>query len=165
MRSSPFYKGLSWLIVLNLLVKPAWIFFIDRQVQNIVGFEAYGNYFALFNLSYVLLFLADGGLSNMINQRIANVAAINLQQVLRIKFLLLLIYIITCFFIAWVSHINNWKIFSYLVIVQILTTLFIFLRSLITAHQLFTTDAWFSVIDKLLMLILCGALIYTSWFG
>ena len=59
MKSLSFFKGLSWLIVLNLLVKPVWIFFIDRQVQNIVGHELYGKYFALLNLSYVLYFLSD----------------------------------------------------------------------------------------------------------
>src|SRR5829696_1250806 len=110
MKSSPFYKGLSWLFVLNLLVKPAWIFFIDRQVQNIVGHEVYGNYFALFNLSYVLFFLADAGLSNMINQRIANTIAINVQQVLKMKFIFLLIYIIVCCFIGWLTRISHWEI-------------------------------------------------------
>ena len=40
MKSLPFFKGLSWLILLNLLVKPAWIFLVDREVQNIVGHEA-----------------------------------------------------------------------------------------------------------------------------
>ena len=74
MKSLSFFKGLSWLIVLNLLVKPVWIFFIDRQVQNIVGHELYGKYFALLNLSYVLYFLSDAGLSSMLNQRMASIS-------------------------------------------------------------------------------------------
>ena len=57
MKSIQFFKGLSWLIILNLLVKPVWLFFIDRQVQLAVGYEEYGKYFAILNLSYVLFFL------------------------------------------------------------------------------------------------------------
>jgi O-antigen/teichoic acid export membrane protein len=165
MKPLSFYKGLSWLVVLNLLVKPVWIFCIDRQVQNTVGHETYGKYFAMLNLSYVLIFLADAGLSNMINQRLANTLLLNVKQVLRIKFILLLLYMFACCFVGWLSRISEWEILWYVMIIQVFTSLFIFLRGLITAHQYFTADAWFSVIDKLLMVLLCGSLIYTSWFG
>ena len=60
MKTSSFFSGLSLLLLFNLLIKPVWIFLIDRPVQNAVGHEAYGTYFALFNLTYVLLFVADG---------------------------------------------------------------------------------------------------------
>ena len=161
----PFFKGLSWLILLNLLVKPVWIFFIDRQVQNNAGNETYGSYFALLNLSYVLFFLADAGLSNMLNQRIAHRHEVNVRQLLRIKLLLLLMFGIACFFVAWLTHVQQWELLFYVVMVQALTSLFIFLRSIITAHQYFTLDAFFSVIDKSLMIIFCGALLYTNFFG
>lgn len=160
-----FFKGLSWLIILNLLVKPVWIFFIDRQVQNIVGFEEYGEYFAVLNLSYVLFFLADAGLSNMMNQRMSGNLWVNVGQLLQLKFFLLLVYTGICFFAAWVSGIDQWEILLYVVIAQALASLFLFLRSIITAAQFFIADAWLSIIDKLLMVILCGALIYTSLFG
>jgi O-antigen/teichoic acid export membrane protein len=165
MKSSLFFKGLSWLIILNLLVKPAWVFFIDRQVQNIVGFEAFGSYFALLNLSYVLFFIADAGLSNMLNQRIANNNAVNLKQLLQLKFVLLVIYCIVFCTVGWLTHIEQWDILIAVVLIQILTSLFLFLRSIITAHQYFSADAIFSVIDKLLMILLCGSVIYTSFFG
>ena len=85
MKTKSFFGGLSLLLFLNLLIKPAWIFFIDRQVQNAVGHEAYGKYFALFNLTYVLLFAADAGLTNMLVQRVAAGAATNLRQLLVLK--------------------------------------------------------------------------------
>lgn len=160
MKSLPFFKGLSWLIILNLLVKPVWIFFIDRKVQNIVGFETYGKYFAAFNLTFVLLFLADAGLTNMLNQRIAGKASISIHQLFRIKILLLLVYAITCYTVAWLTHISQWDLLLYLVIVQALTSLFVFLRSIVTAHQFFIADAFFSVLDKLLMILLCGGFVY-----
>src|SRR3954468_15456095 len=98
MKSLPFLKGLSWLLVLNILVKPAWIFFIDRQVQNLVGNEVYGKYFALLSLSYLFYFLSDAGLSNMLNQRLAQGNAVNTKQFIRIKMVLLLIYVLACCF-------------------------------------------------------------------
>lgn len=165
MKSIPFFRGLSWLIVLNLLVKPLWIFFIDRQVQNIVGYEEYGKYFAILNLSYILFFLSDAGLSNMMNQRIANNGQVNVLQFIQIKLILLASFIIVCCFAAWLTHISNWSILLYVIIIQTLTSIFIFLRSLITANQFFTADAWFSVMDKFLMTIICGSIIYTSLFG
>jgi O-antigen/teichoic acid export membrane protein len=162
MKSIRYFKGLSWLIVLNMLVKPVWLFFIDRQVQNIVGYEEYGKYFAILNLSYVLFFLSDAGISNMLNQRMANQLAINILQLLRIKLFLLLTYFIVFCFVGWLTHISQWNIVFCVIAIQALTSLLIFFRNIITANQFFSVDAWLSVIDKTLMIIFCGSTIYAS---
>lgn len=160
MRRAAFFKGLSWLIVLNLLVKPVWIFAIDRAVQNEVGNAVYGTYFSLFNLSYVLLFIADAGLSNMLNQRLAAEEKVSAGQLLQIKFLLLLFYVVACCLTGWLTHISEWTVLFYVIGIQVLTSMFVFLRSLITAHQYFRADAFFSVADKSLMVLLCGTIFY-----
>lgn len=148
------------MIFLNVLIKPVWIFMIDRQVQNTVGHEAYGVYFALLNLSFVVSFLADAGITNMLNQRLASKEALNVKRLLGLKLLLLLIYSLACCGIAWLTGITQWPPLLLIVAVQALTSLFLFLRNIVTAHQFFTTDAWLSVIDKLLMILFCGAVIY-----
>lgn len=162
MKSIRYFKGLSWLIVLNMLVKPVWLFFIDRQVQLIVGYEEYGKYFAILNLSYVLFFLSDVGISNMLNQRMANGLRVNILQLLRIKLFLLLTYFIVFCFIGWLTHISQWSILFCVIGIQALTSLLIFLRNIITANQYFGVDAWLSVIDKTLMIVFCGSIIYAS---
>lgn len=162
MKSIRYFKGLSWLIILNMLVKPVWLFFIDRQVQNIVGFEEYGKYFAILNLSYVLFFLSDVGISNMLNQRMANHQPVNVFQLLRIKLFLLLTYFIVFCFIGWLTHISQWNILFCVIAIQSLTSLLIFFRNVITANQYFGIDAWLSVIDKSLMIVFCGSIIYAS---
>src|SRR4051812_21602318 len=96
MGAKQFFKSLSGLLALNLLIKPAWIFLIDRQVQNIVGHNVYGTYFALYNLTYVLLFLADAGLSNMLTQRLSAKENLNVRQLLNVKLALLLLYVVVC---------------------------------------------------------------------
>ncbi len=166
MKSLPFFKGLSWLIFLNLLVKPAWIFLVDREVQNIVGHEAYGQYFALLNLSYVLFFLSDAGLTTMLTQRIAEkYSRVDTAVLLRFKFVLLAIYTLAMVMAAIMSGISQWQILWYIIAIQVLNSSFIFLRGMITAHQFFSADAWFSVIDKLLMTLICGTMIYSVALG
>jgi O-antigen/teichoic acid export membrane protein len=160
MRSSSFFKGISFLLVLNVLVKPIWIFFIDRQIQNQVGHEAYGKYFAVLSLSYILIFIADAGLTNMMNQRLANHEIFHVRQYLKFKLILSAFYLIACCFIAWITNMQQWEILFYVIGIQLLTSLFVFLRNIITAHQLFTADAWFSVTDKALVILLCAGFIY-----
>lgn len=160
METKRFFKGLSWLLVLNLLIKPLWIFAIDRRVQNIVGHQVYGVYFSLFSLTYVLLFVADAGLSSMVTQRLALAERLNLRQLLRLKVFLLLLYAAVCAMVAFIAGISHWQILVYLILIQCLLSLFIFLRGLLTARQLFRTDAFFSVLDKALLLILCIGPVY-----
>ncbi|HEV7330328.1 MAG TPA: polysaccharide biosynthesis C-terminal domain-containing protein [Flavisolibacter sp.] len=160
MGAQQFFKSLSWLLLLNLLIKPAWIFLIDRRVQNIVGHEVYGTYFALFNLTYILLFIADAGLTNMLNQRLAAREALSVQQLLRLKFFLVCIYALCCTTIALLTGITDWNILLYLIVIHSLISLFVFLRGILTAAQCFKTDAFFSVLDKSLLLLLCAGPVY-----
>ena len=66
-----FVTNLALVLFLNLLVKPFWIFGIDRTVQNVVGSEGYGFYFSLFSLSLLLNIFLDFGITNFNNRSIA----------------------------------------------------------------------------------------------
>jgi O-antigen/teichoic acid export membrane protein len=160
MGAKQFFKSLSWLLFLNLLIKPAWIFLIDRRVQNIVGHETYGSYFALFNFTYILLFIADAGLTNMLTQRLAAKQPLDIPQLLRLKFFLIGLYALCCTGLAFFTGIRHWNILLYLVLIQSLISVFVFLRGLLTALQLFKTDAYFSVLDRTLLLLLCAGPVY-----
>jgi O-antigen/teichoic acid export membrane protein len=160
MGAKPFLKGLSWLLFLNLLIKPAWIFLVDRRVQNIVGHETYGVYFALFNFTYILLFLADAGLTNMLAQRLAATTTLPVRQLLVLKLSLLGIYAVVCMGLAFFTGIKQWDVLLYLVLIQGLFSLFLFLRGILTAQQLFMPDAFFSVLDKSLLLLFCIGPVY-----
>ena len=164
MKSVNFFKGLSWLIILNLLVKPVWIFFIDRRVQNIVGNEAYGKFFALLNLSYILIFIADAGLTNSLNQKLSINHSLKILPFFKTKVCLLISYITICLMTGWLLRIEQWDLFVYIILIQAFTSLFVFLRNIITAHQFFQADAWLSIADKGLMIFLCGGCIYFSFY-
>jgi len=163
MKKGQFFQGLSWLLLLNVLIKPVWIFLIDREVQNTVGNQIYGSYFALFNLSYVLLFIADAGLTTMMVEQLASHVSSNTKQLLKIKAILLLAYALSACFIGWLTSVTQWQLFIYLILLQALASLLLFLRGLLTANQLYKTDAYFSVADKTLMVLLCSPFIYGWW--
>lgn len=160
MKTFSFFKGVSLLLALNLLIKPVWIFFIDRRVQVMVGHEAYGQYFALLNLTIIMLFLADAGISNLLNQRLAAGAGIHFWQLLRTKILMLLAFVVTVFLVAFISGVKQWTLLGYIVAVQVAGSLFLFLRAIISARQQFSTDAALSVLDKTLMIVLCAGFLY-----
>jgi len=169
MSHSKFYSSLVLLIVLNAVVKPAWIFGIDRQVQNITGITEYGTYFSLLNLSIVFGFLLDWGLNNFINRELA-AKRTELQKQLGsfvlLKFLFFIAYAVVVLSVAKLSGVRRWDILIGTIIIQFLTFLFLFLRNVITANQWFQTDSWLSVLDKTLMILVCGAFIFfPSAFG
>lgn len=162
MSHSKFYSSLLLLIVLNAIIKPIWIFGIDRQVQNITGISAYGTYFSLLNLSIVFGFLLDWGVTNFINRELA-AKKMELQQQLSsfllVKFLFFIPYVVIVVTVAGLSGVKRWDILLGVATIQFLTFLFLFLRNVITANQWFKTDAWLSVFDKTMMIVICGAFI------
>ncbi len=163
MKAFHFFKSLGYLLFLNVLIKPVWIFGVDRQMQNVVGPEVYGEYFALLGLTYVLSFFADAGLTQMVNRQVAAGERFAGAQLLRVKLALLVAYTLLVVVVAYASGITDWSLLLPIIFIQALTSFYVFLRHLVTAHQLFTTDAWLSVIDKLLMLIIFLPLLYTSF--
>ena len=66
-----FAGNLLLLIFANVLIKPFWIFGIDRVVQNRIGLAEYGTYLALFNFSFLFGIVLDFGLSNFNNRAVA----------------------------------------------------------------------------------------------
>ncbi len=160
--NSRFYSSLGLLVFLNAIIKPAWIFAIDRQVQNEVGVHDYGVYFSLLNLSIVVSFLLDLGITNYYNRQLASNEnlAINPGSLIWLKLIFAILYAAVISIIAFLTGIGNWNIIVSVIAIQMLTSFFVFFRAIITGQQWFRTDAWLSVLDKGLMIIFCGLLIY-----
>ena len=158
----PFYRSLSLLIGLNLLVKPLWIFGIDRPVQNIVGHEAYGAYFALFNLTLVLNILLDLGITPFLNRSVAahpEEGPVLFLRAARGKLLLTILYSVVVTAIAWLTGIRDLFLLLSLILLQIMTGFNMFFRGYLSASQLYNSDAIVSVTDKFLVILLAGALL------
>ena len=167
--SKHFIRSLVLLIFLNVLVKPLWIFGIDRQVQNITGYAAYGSYFALLNLSIVLNFMLDLGITPFFNRAVAAEhvkGSVLFSQAFSVKLLLSIIYTALVFLVAFISGALTGKLLLMLVIMQVLTSFSLLLRSFLSASQQYSKDAWLSITDKLFVILATGfVLLYPGVSG
>lgn len=162
-----FITNIGFLLLLNLLVKPFWILGIDRSVQNAIGSEAYGTYFALFNFAFLFQVVLDFGINNYNNRQIAGkpeLLSTSLMSTLVLKVMLSVVYTLLVFIVAFGIHFSaeQLKLLALLVMMQILMSFYAFLRSNVSALHLFKTDAMLSVLDKLLTSIICGLILWTS---
>jgi len=150
------------LVILNLLVKPIWIFAIDRQVQNLTGFSAYGQYFALLNLCIILNFLLDLGISAYFNREVAarQVNGITLfSDALNGKLWLSLLFSGVVVTVAYISGIREFRLLLMLIFMQIGSSILLFVRSYLTATQHYRQDAIISITDKFIVIIIVGTVI------
>jgi len=160
-----FVTNLGLVLFLNLLVKPFWIFGIDRTVQNTVGSGDYGFYFALFNFSLILNILLDFGITNYNNKNIAQnnqLLGKHLSNVIVLKFLLAILYTVVCLSIAFIIKYDfrQMQMLLFLIANQFLLSFILYLRSNLSGLHLFKTDSMVSVLDRLLMIIICSALLW-----
>ncbi len=165
-----FLKNLIFLLFLNLLVKPFWILGIDRQVQNVVGTQQYGLYFAVFNFSYLFFIFLDLGITNFNNRNIAR----NSHQLKEhfggmatIKLMLGILYGSLIFVVAWLIGYRGFQLYllAWVGLNQFLLSFILYLRSNISGLLMFSTDSVISVLDRTLMIVIVGILLWTGWLG
>lgn len=166
--SKNFLINLSILILLNLLIKPFWIFGIDRSVQNAVGPEAYGIYFSVFNLSLLFTIFLDLGITSYNTRNIAQSGHLlhdYFCSLVILRFLLAFLYMLVTFSIAfWAGYDGlHFKMLFFLTFNQFLLSFILYLRSNLSGLQMFKTDSFLSVLDRSLMIIICSILLWGGW--
>jgi O-antigen/teichoic acid export membrane protein len=134
-------------------------------VQNSVGAESYGLYFAVFNFTYLFNMLLDMGITNFNNRNIARHQQLlhkHLSGIITLKLLLGVVYMAVVFVVALIigyRGLQLWFLF-WMAINQFLNAFILYLRSNISALLMFKTDSCLSVMDRLLMIIFCGILLW-----
>ncbi len=162
-----FLSSLGLILLLNLLVKPFFILGIDAEVQNRVGQEAYGTYFALLNLSFIFNIFIDFGINNFNNRNISQNTQLvgkHFSKLFSVKGLLAGFYAV---FTLALGVILGYKsgdfwILGVLVFNQIIVSFILFARSNLAALQLFKSDSIISVLDRSLLIVFCGVLLFTN---
>ncbi|MBA3648169.1 MAG: oligosaccharide flippase family protein [Chitinophagales bacterium] len=160
-----FFRNLAFIISLNVLIKPLWILGIDRTVQNVVGPQDYGAYFVLFNLSLLTQILLDIGISNYNNRFIAqqeNQLNTYISNIFSIKVILAVVYLVISLTIGWALNFTGYRLMLLLSICfnQLLASFIVYVRSNISALHHFKTDSILSILDKAIMIIICGGLLW-----
>lgn len=159
-----FITNLALIIALNLLIKPFWLLGIDRMVQNIVGLETYGFYYALLNFSFMLNILLDFGITNYNNKNIAqhnHLLNKHLSSIIVMRMMLAVIFAIVTMtagiIIGYTA--DMLKMLMVLVFNQAVLSFILYLRSNLSGLHLFKTDSIISVADRLIMIVICGFLL------
>jgi O-antigen/teichoic acid export membrane protein len=165
-----FIFDLAILLILNLLIKPFWILIIEPKVQGHVGNLAYGEYNALFNFSFLLSILLDFGLTQFNNRNIAQHSQLlskHLSKMMALKFALGVFYVIITMVIGLFLYEFDFRYMRLLLILclnMFFLMFILFLRSNLLALHLFRLDSIISVLDRVIMISLVGAMLL-GWFG
>lgn len=160
-----FLLNIVLLLTINLLVKPLYLFGVDAHIQNIVGPETYGVYFALFNMVFLFQFIIEPGIQSFNSRNIAQrpeKLGYHLPRILGIKMVLFVVFMLAIIVghYLWGYADGLLKLTMLLGVNLFLSTSYIYLRTNIAAIGKYRLDSFLSALDKLLMLIILG---YLSW--
>jgi O-antigen/teichoic acid export membrane protein len=138
-------------------------------MQTIVGAESYGFYFSLLSFTWILNFLLDIGITNFNNRDISRHRQLldkYFQNIFTIKLLLGAGYFILALIggIIWGYTTEQLTMLSILLGNMFVFSFTLYLRSNISALQLFKTDSIMSVVDRFLLVILSALLIWGNIF-
>jgi O-antigen/teichoic acid export membrane protein len=164
-----FITNLIIVLGLNLSVKPLWIFFIDRLVQNTVGPEEYGTYSSLLGFSFVFNVILDLGITNFNNRNISqntHLLAKHFSRVVILKLLLAVIYLAICCIGGLVIgyDLRLMKLLLILCFTQFLISFILYIRSNIAGLHLFRTDSIISATDRIIGIAICAPILWGHLF-
>ncbi|MCB9302016.1 MAG: oligosaccharide flippase family protein [Lewinellaceae bacterium] len=164
-----FFINITFLLAVNLLIKPFYLFGIDRTVQNTVPDGDYGLYFALFNFTFLFQIFTDFGIQNYNNRNISQHHQLldkYFPNLLVLKGLLSLLYFLLVLLTGWLAGYERIYLPLLLVIAtnQVLLSLILFLRSNISGLGFYRLDSLISVTDRLLLILICGILLWSPPF-
>lgn len=165
MQQKSFIKNLFFLLFLNLLIKPFWILVIEPYVQYKVGNQYYGEYFTLFNFSFLFAIFLDFGLVNFNNRNIAqnsHLLSKHFSNLITLKISMAIMYIVITMLAGWIIGFNTryLKLLFLLTINQFFISMVLYLRSNLLGLHLFKIDSIISVLDRLIMITIVGILFF-----
>ena len=165
-----FLKSLSLLLLLNLLIKPFWVLYVDRWVQHEVGDEAFGLFQTLYNFTIIFSIILDPGLKNYFNTKLSQDHGLlkrDAGRFLVLKILFSLAFFMVIWIAAWISgdYADHKVVLNLLAVNQILLSFLLFLRAILTGLGKYQHDSFMSVIDRVLMVIMALPVFFSSYFS
>lgn len=156
-----FSINIALLLIINLLIKPIYIFGIETQVQNAVGVGNYGLYFAYFNFVFLFQFINDPGLQTWNAQYVPknkNVINDYFPNLIVTKLILALLFFPIVMIIGSIIGFGDIQLILILALNLVLSSLFMILRTTLSGLGYYRIDTWISALDKVLMIVVIGAL-------
>ena len=143
-------------IILNGLIKPAWIL-LEIKVHDQIGHGAWGLYAALLSFAFLFITLADLGINQYTTQKLASEPQ-SLQEfypnLLGLKILLALTYPLIMILAGWVWGYHG-QTLQWLIAISFIhagTMIMQFFRANFQAQQAFRLDAYASILEKSILI-------------
>jgi O-antigen/teichoic acid export membrane protein len=164
-----FLANLLLLLFLNILVKPLYIFGIDLGVQNLVGPDEYGIFFSMFNFTLLFNIVLDAGITSFNNRNISQYKHLlnkHFSGIVTIRLLLAVAYTIITISVGLLVGYGSRQMWLlvFLAINQFIISSVLYLRSNISGLQMFKTDSLVSVLDRVILILLCGYMLYSRYW-
>jgi O-antigen/teichoic acid export membrane protein len=161
-----FSLNLIFLLALNLLVKPFYLFGVEVGVQNAVGANEYGLYYAMFNFTFLFNVLLDLGVNNFQKVTVAQderQGLGNMSVLFPMKVLLSVFYMLVTVATAWALGFEGryWFFIGWLMLNHILSVFLLMLRANLSGMHMFVRDSLLSVTDRLILIV---GVSYALWF-
>ena len=152
------------LLILNGLIKPLYLVFVDIGFLKELGNTEYGIFFTIWNIATMLNVFLDVGISYFNTHNISqNEQLLNkhFSSLVSLRILLAFVYILILFFVTLSLGHGQYLLYVFLIgLNQVLLSFTLFFRSNLSALQQFKKDSFISVVDKFLLLIFGTILLY-----
>jgi O-antigen/teichoic acid export membrane protein len=155
-----FLTNLAFILFVNLAIKPIYVLGIETKVQNHTQAGNFGVYFAIFNFCFILSIILDFGITNFNNRNIAqnnHLLTKHFSALFTLKMALALGYITVVVIGGWLIGYDA-RLMKLLLVVGFNMFLLFFInymRSNLAGLHLFKTDSIISILDRLILIILC----------
>lgn len=140
-------------------------------VQNRLGVEEFGMYSIILNCTFLFNIILDLGVTNFNTRNIAqNQHLLNkhFSTLLSLKLILSIAYFAFTLVFALITLDEFTERHLYLLLIlmfnQFLSSFILYLRSNITSMMMFKVESLMSILDRLLMILIIGVLLYSSYF-
>ena len=153
------------LLFINFLIKPVYIFGIDARVQNLVGTEAYGTYFAYLNFVFLFQFINDPGIQNWNAQFVPknrDKIDFHFSNLISAKLVIGVLFLSFIYSISLIAGYQKTELLLLVAINLILSSIFMLCRNTVAGLGHYKVDSFLSALDKLLMVFIIGYLVWIS---
>jgi O-antigen/teichoic acid export membrane protein len=159
-----FLSNIGLLLALNLMVKPIYIFAIERGFSNAAGSQ-YGLYFEIFNFCFLLQIVSDWGIQNYNNVFLSRqplTFSKYFPKILSIKLLLSLSYLILALTLGYsLGYLQKDPLLFILIAGLVLMNTFLtFARSNLSGMGYYRNDSLISLLDKSILIVFGGIVLF-----
>lgn len=159
------FRNIGLAVFLNLGIKAAWIL-TNNVVQDRLGHDVFGQFMALYSLGFLFLAFADMGINQYTTKTLAGQPGLLKQMFPNLLSLKLAFSLVYPFFMLGVGYVLGYEgdqllYLGLLCALHGIVQVNAFFRATFQAFQKFKLDAFASILDRAILLLIVLALLFT----